>query len=343
MKWASGFLSVIVMTLGVTIVMLSGSKSPAQFPSFQPLLLAFDAAHDRLYAAIPSEAVHSFRLVAFSQPEKENTQPGASFDLPGICSGLSFDAVSDSLFVANAAEHELLIFRHIVLGPSSRPTRVLRRFNFPTGVYLDQTGGRLFVADAHPGSLVVFQHPEEVQGEPKPDLIISGEETGLNGPFSIAADTGRSRLYVSNFDGVLIFKLNDLSAPPDRLPLPPGTLARSLWFDATSQLLYIATPMLQSFFIYDGERLEQVRIEGVTELFPFSMALDSNNDRLYLAGTKREVGIIEQASGRNSKGPRPKEMKRPVDRWIRWSEKHPPLPKRPSPPPDLPNMGPETL
>jgi len=343
MKWASGFLSATVIALGVTIVTLAGSKSPAQLPSFQPLLLAFDAANDRLYAAIPTERTDAFHLVVFHHPEKEGTHPGPSFNLPGICSGLSFDSPSDTLFVANAVGHELLIFRHAALGPFSRPTRVLRRFNFPTGAYVDQPGERLFVADAHPGSLVIFKHPDEIQGEPKPDRIVSGEETGLNGPFAIAADTERSRLYVSNFDGVLIFKLDDLSAPPDRLPLPPGTLVRSLSFDSTTGRLYIATPMLQSFFIYDGERLEQVKIDGVAGVFPFSMALDPKNDRLYLAGVKHEVGIIEHASGRDSKGPRPKEMTRSVDRWIRWEEQSPPLPKRPSPSPGLPDMGPETL
>jgi DNA-binding beta-propeller fold protein YncE len=342
-KWLSGFLFVIPITLGVTIVTLAGSKTSAQVPSFQPLLLAFDATHDRLYAAIPTENADTFRLVVFAHPGQEEARPGPSIDLPGICSGISFDSASDTLFAANGTGHELLIFDHPDLGSSARPTRVLRRFNFPTGVYVDRPGGRLIVADAHPGSVVVFQHPEEVQGEPKPDMIISGEKTGLNGPFSIAVDTERSRLYVSNFDGVLVFNLRDLSALPDRLPLPPGTLARSLSFDPLSRRLYIATPMLRSFFIYDGERLEQVRIEGITGVFPFSMALDQKNDRLFLSGTRREVGVIEKASGQALKGPLPKETRRPIDRWIRWEEQSPRSPERPSPSPGPPGMGPEIL
>src|SRR4029077_14711705 len=110
-----------------------------------------------------------------------------------------------------------------------------------------------------------------------PDITISGEHTGLNGPFSIAADAERARLYISNFDGVLIFNLRDLAALPGRLPLPPGTLARGLSFDPDSHRLYIATPMLRSFFVYDGDRLEQIEVENTEGVFPFSVTFDPKN------------------------------------------------------------------
>lgn len=343
-RWSSGLLLVICIALGAVIVTPAKPEIPSQFPSFQPLLLAFDSAHDRLYAAIPTEDSRASRIIVFSHPGGEGAHPGSSFDLTGICSGLSYDSGGEILFAANATGHELLIFDRIDPGPSTQPTRVLRRFNFPSGAYLDRSGGRLFVADAHPGALLVFEHPKEVQGESRPDITISGEQTGLNGPFSIAADTERARLYVSNFDGVLVFNLRDLAALPDRLPLPSGTLARSLSFDPLSRRLYIATPMLRSFFIYDGEQLEQVGIEGADGVFPFSITLDPKNDRLYLAGTKQEVGVIEQASGRGLKRRSPEQTKRSIDRWIRWGQQSPPPSERPAPPPSgAPGMAPGTL
>jgi len=342
-KWSSGFLLVIGIALGAAIATPAKPEIPSQFSSFQPILLAFDAAHDRLYAAVPTEDNRASRLIVFSHPGGEEVHPGPSFDLPGICSGLSYDSGSETLFSANATGHELLIFDRINPGLSTQPTRVLRKFNFPAGAYLDRSGERLFVADAHPGALLVFEHPKEIQGEYRPDITISGERTGLNGPFSMAADTERARLYVSNFDGVLVFNLRDLAALPDRLPLPSGTLARGLSFDPSSRRLYIAAPMLRSFFIYDGEKLEQVEIDGADGVFPFSITLDPKNDRLYLAGTKQEVGVIEQASGRGLKQRPPEQRKRSIDRWIRWGQQNPPPPERPAPPPHTPGMASETL
>jgi len=337
-KWSSGLLLVIGIAAGAVIVALVKSEIPSQFSSFQPILLVFDATHDRLYAAIPTEDSRASRLIVFSHPGGEGAHPGPSFDLPGICSGLFYDDGSETLFVANATGHELLIFDRIDPRSSTRPTRVLQKFNFPAGAYLDRLGERLFVADAHPGSLLVFDHPKEVQGESRPEITISGERTGLNGPFSIAADTERARLYVSNFDGVLVFNLRDLRELPDRLPLPSGTLARSLSFDPSSRRLYIATPMLRSFFIYDGERLQQVEIEGADGVFPFSVTLDPKNDRLYLAGTKQEVGVIEQAGGHDLKRQPPEKTKRSVDRWIRWGQQSPPPSEHLAPPSGVPGM-----
>jgi hypothetical protein len=314
------------VVLGAAIVVSAGPEVPSQFSSFQPILLSFDAAHDRLYAAIPMDNGHSSRFAVFSHPEKEGLHPDPSFNLPGICSGLYYDAVSETLFAANPASHQLLIFDRFDPGHATRPTRVLGRFNFPSGAYLDPSKRRLFVADAHPGSLLVYEHPEEVQGESRPDFTISGEATGLNGPFSIASDAERDILYVSNFDGVLIFNLRDLTALPERLPLPHGTLARGLSFDPATHRLYIATPMLRSFFIYDGDRLEQIEIENADGVFPFSVAFDPKNDRLFLAGTKQEIGVIEKVRGRDFKQRPPEKNRRSIDWWIRWDQ--PPPPKR---------------
>ncbi|NKE71827.1 hypothetical protein [Candidatus Manganitrophus noduliformans] len=306
---------------------LSGAFARAQPPSFQPLLLAFDPAQDRLFAAAPAEDRGGAKLLVFSQPGEKEARPGASLDLTGMISGLSYDPHSKTLFVANAADRAILIFDRFDPRTATRAGRILKRFNFPTGVYADRN--RLFVADAHPGALLVFEKAAEIDGERRADRTIGPEESGLNGPFAIAADPDRGRLYVSNFDGVLVFHLSDLAVPPDRLPLPKGTLARGLAFDSRTKRLFIAAPMLRSYFIYDGEGVEQVKIQGAAGAFPFSIAVDPKEDRLYLAGIAPEIGVIEQASGGGRK-------ERTIDRWIRWEgeprEEKPPLPHEPPPP-----------
>ncbi|MDC4203758.1 MAG: hypothetical protein MPW14_08940 [Candidatus Manganitrophus sp.] len=315
----------------LTAVLLSGAFARAQPPSFQPLLLAFDPAQDRLFAAAAGEDRRGVRLFVFPQPGKQGARPGASLDLAGMISGLSYDSDAKTLFVADAAGHALLIFDRFDPRSTMRASRVLKRFNFPTGVYADRS--RLFVADAHPGALLVFEKAAEIDGERRPDRTIGPEQSGLNGPFAIAADPDRGRLYVSNFDGVLAFNLADLSAPPDRLPLPRGTLARGLAFDPKSKRLYIAAPMVRSYFVYEGERLEQVKIQGAAASFPFSIAVDSKENRLYLAGIALEIGIIERASGGL-----PERKERTIDRWIRWEGEAPPPAEEPTPAPEGPSV-----
>lgn len=298
-------------------VVLSGAFARAQPPSFQPLLLAFDPTQDRLFAAVAAEDRRGAKLLVFPQPGKKGARPGASLDLTGLISGLSYNPDSKTLFVADAAGHALLIFDRFDPRSATRASRVLKRFNFPTGVYADRS--RLFVADAHPGALLLFEGTTDLDGTRPPDRTIGPEKSGLNGPFALAADLDRGRLYVSNFDGVLVFHLADLAAPPDRLPLPRGTLARGLAFDPRSKRLYIAAPMARSYFVYDGERLAPVRIQGAGGSFPFSIAVDPGGDRLYLAGIAPEIGVIEQASGGA-----PEQKERAIDRWIRWDDAPPP-------------------
>lgn len=310
----------------MTAVAPSGVPLRAQGPSFQPVLLAFDPSQDRLFAATTAGDRNGTELIVFNQPGRKGTGPGASLTLAGVISGLSYDSGSKTLFAADATGHAILIFDRFDPLSATRASRVLKRFNFPTGIYADPSGKRLFIADAHPGALLVFEKGAEIDGERRPDRTIGPETSGLNGPFAIAADPGRNRLYVSNFDGVLAFNLSDLSARPDRLPLPRGTLARGLAFDPRSKRLFIAAPMIQSYFIYDGAQMAQVRIEKAGGSFPFSIAVDPEGNRLYLAGISPEIGVIEQASG-----DRPDPKERPIDRWIRWDGTPPPAEEPPAP------------
>lgn len=316
---------------GLLLFLSSGAALPggpgfAQAPSFQPILLAFDSSQDRLFAASASGGKRGSQLIVFNHPGRKGAGPGAALDLAGAISGLFYDAESKSLFASDAASHALLIFDRFDPATAERASRVLKRFNFPTGIYADRSGDRLFIADAHPGALLIFEKGREAAGERRPDRTIGPEKSGLNGPFSIAADPERGKLYVSNFDGVLVFNLADLAAPPERLPLPRGTLARGLAFDRRSKRLYIAAPMVGAYFVYDGAGLVQIGVGKAKGAFPFSIAVDPKEDRLYLAGVLPEIGIIEQASA-----DLPERKERPIDRWIQWEGTSPP---EEEPPPD---------
>lgn len=308
----------LLVFLSLTVA-TAGGPARAQVPSFQPMLLSFDPSEDRLFATAPAGERKGTQLIVFNHPGRKGSGPGASLTLAGVISGLSYYAGTKTLFASDATGHALLIFDRFDPLSAARASRVVKRFNFPTGIYADPSGGRLFVADAHPGALLLFDKAAEIDGERRPDRKIGPETSGLNGPFAIAADPDRGRLFVSNFDGVLVFNLADLSAPPDRLPLPRGTLARGLAFDPRSKRLFIAAPMTRSYFVYDGAQLTQVGVQGATGAFPFSVAVDPEGNRLYLAGISQEIGVIEQASGGL-----PEKKERAIDRWIRWDGPSPP-------------------
>ncbi len=306
---------------------------PIQGSPFQPILLAFDGRRGQLIAATPGAGKGGSSILLFRQPGNPGVSPESIFNLSGVASGLSYDAEGRMLFVSNATKREVMIFDRFDARDSGAPTRTLHRFNFPTGVGFDRASKRLFVADAHPGAVLVFEGLDRVQGGQGPSRTLGGE-TGLNGPFAIVADRSSGRLYVSNFDGVFAFRLDDLSAPPTRLPLAPGTLARGLALDPKTGRLYIAAPMRKSYFIYDGEGMKEVKLQAVQGAFPFSISLDEKNDRLYLAGTEPRIGIIEQAGGPPGEGP--SETNRMIDRWIPLSIVPPGSPDRPSPSPPRP-------
>lgn len=297
-----------------------------QGPGFQPVLLAFDQQENRLFVATPAQDSSGSVLLIFQNLNEASTSPRKIFSLPGIASGLSYHQQTKTLFMTNAGKGEVLIFDRFDPQKTKRPTRVLRKFNFPTGVEAESASQRLFVADAHPGAVLVFEKMDTVKGNERPSLTI-GPETGLNGPFDLVSDAN-GRLYVSNFDGVLVFDLNDLDSRPQRLPFSKNTLARGLAFDPQSQKLYIAAPMRQSYFIYDGKFLKEIELDGIHGAFPFSIAIDSKQDRLYLAGTGARVGVIEGVNQRPSPN---RGLLRKIDRWIRWDGATPSPPIHPKP------------
>lgn len=320
---------------------------PVQGLPFQPVLLAFDERKGRLFTSTQGLGSDGSFVMLFRRPENPGNAPEIILDIQGMASGLSYDAEGETLFVVNATKREVNIFDQFNEMGSGAPSRVLRGFNFPTGIGFDRVSKRLFVADAHPGALLVFDGMDIVQGSEPPSQIL-GPETGLNGPFSVVADRKRVRIYVSNFDGVFAFRLDDLSSPPTRLPLPPGTLARGLAIDPESGRLFIAAPMRRSYFILDGTDLEEIKLQGVSGAFPFSLALDGKDDRLFLAGTEPKIGVIERATSRHLPERGPREKRRAIGRWFLLDDSgsnrpDAPSPFHPAPPMPSPEEGPSVI
>ncbi|MFQ5596849.1 MAG: hypothetical protein ACE5GK_02245 [Nitrospiria bacterium] len=308
---------------------------PIQNAGFQPILLAFDPGAARLFVAAPGRDGTDSHLFFFRSHKQGKANPASVYRFPGVSSGLSYDSEERMLSVANATDHEIILFDRFDSNRRTKPTRRLGRFNFPTGIASDSVSQRLFVADAHPGAVQVFDRLKDVQGS-DPPVDTMGGSAGLNGPFALAVDPQGRFLYVSNFDGVLRFSLNDLSAQPMRLPLPKNTLARGLAFDASKERLYIAAPMRRSYFIFDGETMEEIKVEGGKGPFPFSLAIDSKADRLYLAGTDSRIGIVEGAGEKNPPEASPKAPRRRIDFWITWQDAMPQPQPHPTPPPEHP-------
>lgn len=314
--------------ISLLLLLLGGVPAwglPPSSSAFQPVLIALDPGEGRLYVAVPETKTGGTRLLTFDRLDRADATLASSRSIPGMVSGLSYDSNTPALFIASGSGHEVRIYDRPTGSLKGPPSRTLKRFNFPTGIYVDGRTGRLFVADAHPGSVFVFEEASEVDGNRSAEIVLGGNGAVLNGPFALAADAERRILYVSHFDGVVRFDLDNPLASPERLSLPPETLVRGMAFDPRRKRLYMAAPMEKSIWLLDSEgTLTRVTIEGVSAASPFSLAIDPEKDRLYLAGPDRKVGILEGAArlGRAQGGL--EERTRAIDRWIQWKDSLPP-------------------
>ncbi|MHA2675304.1 MAG: InlB B-repeat-containing protein [bacterium JZ-2024 1] len=125
-------------------------------------------------------------------------------------------------------------------------------------------GARLFVSDAT-GKLLAFDNPYTANGDVAPLQNISGVNTQLSNPRGIYYDAGANRMYVANFGGNSILVFDNFTAlngnvAPNRVISGPGT-----------------------------------GLNG-----PYRLALDTANDRLYVADySGNSVVVFNNASSAN--------------------------------------------
>lgn len=164
------------------------------------------------------------------------------------------EAVSDTLFVADAADPSIKMFDRYSTLPGGRvstaPTRTLQGERTGIGapssgsLFVDSIGGGLYFADAQADSVSIWRNAAAVNGDTPPDLVLKGQATRLLHPTGIAVDPFRNRLYVVNNNGeILIWNLSSLEGEIPPLAVLTGSLFAGdhpVFLDVKRDTLYVA-------------------------------------------------------------------------------------------------------
>lgn len=164
------------------------------------------------------------------------------------------EAVSDTLFVADAADPSIKMFDRYSTLPGGRvstaPTRTLQGDRTGIGapssgsLFVDSIGGGLYFADAQANSVSIWRNAVAVNGDTPPDLVLKGQATRLLHPTGIAVDPFRNRLYVVNNNGeILIWNLSSLEGEIPPLAVLTGSLVAGdhpVFLDVKRDTLYVA-------------------------------------------------------------------------------------------------------
>lgn len=164
------------------------------------------------------------------------------------------EAVSDTLFVADAADRSIKMFDRYSTLPGGRvstaPTRTLQGERTGIGapssgnLFVDSIGGGLYFADAQANSVSIWRNAAAVNGDTPPDLVLKGQATRLLHPTGIAVDPFRNRLYVVNNNGeILIWNLSSLEGEIPPLAVLTGSLVAGdhpVFLDVKRDTLYVA-------------------------------------------------------------------------------------------------------
>ncbi len=183
----------------------------------------------------------------------------------------------------------------------------------PEGIWLDKATDRLYVANQQANSIDIFENAGTANGNIAPLRTISGASTGLSLPSGLWYDSASDTLYVSNQVGNSIEAFADVSTlngnvAPSRTISGSNTTLQdpiSLWYDATSDELYVASVNNASIDIFDhastlsGNIAPSRTISGSSTTFvnPIALWLDNASDQLYVADYSNDsVDVFDNAS-----------------------------------------------
>jgi sugar lactone lactonase YvrE len=249
------------------------------------------------------------------QPDFTSTDEGlssASFASPN---GLAYDPTTDRLFVvdgddanSNGVNNRVLVFDVADIDNGEGAVNVIGQpdfttnaegsteteFSNATGVALDATGQRLFVADSYNCRVQMFSLSGLADGMPASSSIgatapglAGGCASGLSelvdgGVTQLAYDSNGSRLFVSDYHRVLVFDVTDgftdypeadiVIGQPDGDSDAPGTDADQvgqplggLFYDTDTDQLYLADTDNHRLLVYDGATLPDFEAAAVDE------------------------------------------------------------------------------
>ena len=214
-----------------------------------------DTANDSLYVSnyiASSILVFNNASTASSNIAPNRTISGALTTLfnPG---GVFVDTTNNRLYVANYGGNSILLFSNASaadgnIAPNRTISGVLTTLNNPSGVFVDTTNNRLYVANDTGNSILVFNNASTANGNIAPNRTISGALTTFNRPSDIFGDTTNNRFYVANYNenSILIFDNADIAtgniAPNRAISGALTTLngPMGIFVDTTNNRLYVA-------------------------------------------------------------------------------------------------------
>jgi len=177
-----------------------------------------DPARDQLYVANysnnTSNAIHVFAnaSTATGNVAPARTIAGAATLLAGPLFLPWLDVLGDQLYVANWFGDSVTVYPSAStatgnIAPSRTISGALTTLNAPTTLWLDKASDRLYVGNAIPGTVVVFDNASTATGNIAPSRTIT---TG-GSPYGLWLDAATDRLYVSDFGANRIYVFNGAS------------------------------------------------------------------------------------------------------------------------------------
>ncbi len=233
-------------------------------------------------------------------PVHDTPTPEASSENPPATKGI--------LYISCSGNNSILKFKPFAdlngdIAPYQPPLQGnLTGLSQPLHLSLDLAEDRLYVANFGASSILVFDKISTLSGNIPPDRSITGPNTQLSGPVSVALDPGRDLLYVADAgtNKLLIFEpastVNGDIAPVRTIGGPNSDLTdlSGIYLQPDSDRLFVATSGSQaSIKIFEdasnlnGDPFPDRTISGgATRLRSPSYLLVDSDDNLYVIDTK---------------------------------------------------------
>jgi DNA-binding beta-propeller fold protein YncE len=202
----------------------------------------------------------------------------------------------DTYIINNDTQDWLVVFSKNARG-NVKPDRELAVPHGTFGISVDEGREEMYLTVQHSNSVIVYK--KYAQGQDKPLREIIGNDTGLEDPHGVAADTKRNLLFVSNHGSVIA------TEPPARMGGRPREIIGSGRFDPPSITIYNldATGNVKPLRTIEGPR---------TQLnWPMQIVLDKERGELFVANDMDHSVLVfgvedsgDVAPRRIIKGPR---------------------------------------
>ncbi|MCR4302469.1 MAG: hypothetical protein NUV51_12765 [Sulfuricaulis sp.] len=228
-------------------------------PLNRPSALFIDVVNNRLFVV----NTDGNSVLIYDNASALNGSVAPSRTLTGIATTLSepagvyVDITRNLLYVSNGTNQILVFSNAATVTGNVPPVRTISGLSSPSGLFVDVTGDRLYVANTGTNAILVFNGASTANGSLAPARTHSGGGTQLNQPREVFIDTGRDRMYVSSYGGnsVLVYNsastINGNTVPDRNLTLTASSGAWGIVVDVTPIVIGSASA-LDGFVTFDG-------------------------------------------------------------------------------------------